>query len=239
MRPRALPGADHVRVATAIVAVIAGLGGAAAAAGVVTTAVSAGAAAGTAAATDAPPAVASGAVVPGAPSPTEARVKAAFVFNFARYASWPEDAFVDGDSPLVIGVLEPTAMADALEEALRYKHVHGRPVALRRFRDAREIDAPLHLLVLAGAGPRVTPGLPEFVMTAPVLTVGEAEGFCQRGGAVSFYLDDGHVRFEVNPDVIARQRLTMSSALLRLARIAHDEARPPAPPDEPAPNGRP
>jgi len=206
MRPRALPGADHPRVATAVVAAIVCLGGAAAA----------GAAAGESA-------------VSGAPSPTEARVKAAFVFNFARYAGWPRDAFAENGSPLVIGVLEPSALAGALEEALRDKNVHGRPVALRRFRDAREIDAPLHLLVMAGAGPRVTPGLPAFVMTAPVLTVGEAEGFCQRGGAVNFYLDDGHVRFEVNSDVIARQRLTMSSALLRLARIAHDEARPAAP----------
>ena len=212
MRPRALPGASHLRVATAIVAVIAGLGGAAAAAGA--------AAAGAGAAS-------------GEPSPTEARVKAAFVFNFARYADWPGDAFADRGSPLVIGVLEPSALADALEEALRDKVVHGRPVALRRFREAGEIDAPLHLLVMAGAGPRVTPGLPAFVMTSPVLTVGAAAGFCQRGGAVNFYLDGGRVRFEVNPDVIARQRLTMSSSLLRLARIVRDEERPPAPTDAP------
>jgi hypothetical protein len=210
MRPSALPGADHLRVATAIVAVIAGLGGAAAATGAV--AAGAGAASGES-------------------SPTEARVKAAFVFNFARYAEWPRDAFADRGSPLVIGVLEPSALADALEEALRDKVVHGRPVALRRFREAGEIDAPLHLLVMAGAGPRVTPGLPAFVMTSPVLTVGAAEGFCRRGGAVNFYLDDGRVRFETNPDVIARQGLTMSSSLLRLARIVRDDARPPAPTD--------
>jgi len=227
MRPSALPGADHLRVATAIVAVIAGLGAAAATAPAASGAAAAGAAsasAGTAA---------SGAAVSGAPPPTEARVKAAFVFNFARYAEWPEDAFANRDSPLVIGVLDRSALADALGEVLHGRVVHGRQVVLRRFREAGDIDAPLHLLVLAGAGPRVTPGLPAFVMTSPVLTVGAAEGFCRRGGAVNFYLDDGHVLFEVNPDVIASQRLTMSSSLLRLARIVHDEARPPAPTDEP------
>ena len=37
--------------------------------------------------------------------PTEYEVKAAFLYNFARFVTWPDRAFADKESPLVIGVL--------------------------------------------------------------------------------------------------------------------------------------
>ena len=52
-----------------------------------------------------------------------------------------------------------------------------------------------------------------------VLLVGESSGFASRGGAINFYLDDGKVRFEVNPDVAKSSGIWISSRLLRLARI--------------------
>ena len=66
---------------------------------------------------------------------------------------------------------------------------------------------------------------------APVLTVGDSAGFCQRGGAINFYLEDGKVRFEMNLDVIERLGLRVSSSLMRLARLVREQ--PPAAPQTP------
>jgi hypothetical protein len=77
---------------------------------------------------------------------------------------------------------------------------------------------PVDLRTLASA----TPG-------SPVLTVGDSEGFCQRGGAIDFYLEDGKVRFEMNLDVIEHLGLRVSSSLMRLGRLVREQPPAPAP----------
>lgn len=59
-----------------------------------------------------------------------------------------------------------------------------------------------------------------------VLVAGESDGFAQRGGCIQFYLEDNKVRFSINVDALQRARLTVSSKLLALAHIVHDEGHP-------------
>jgi hypothetical protein len=161
--------------------------------------------------------------------PTEARVKAAFVFNFARYVEWPDTAFADERSPYVIGVYGRSDLAEAIEETLRGKAVHGRSVTVRRFSRAEPVGQPLHLLVVARGEPVDLRTLASATPGSPVLTVGDSEGFCQRGGAIDFYLEDGKVRFEMNLDVIEHLGLRVSSSLMRLGRLVREQPPAPAP----------
>jgi hypothetical protein len=55
------------------------------------------------------------------------------------------------------------------------------------------------------------------------LVVGESEGFAERGGEIQFFLEDNKLRFAINVDAIHRARLTVSSKLLALAKIVHDQ----------------
>jgi hypothetical protein len=43
---------------------------------------------------------------------------------------------------------------------------------------------------------------------------------------IQFFLEDNRLRFAVNVDAAQRARLKVSSKLLALARIVHDEGRP-------------
>jgi hypothetical protein len=56
------------------------------------------------------------------------------------------------------------------------------------------------------------------------LTVGENEDFAARGGGVQFTLEDNHVHFLINVDATERAGLRVSSKLLSLAHVVHDEA---------------
>ncbi len=57
-----------------------------------------------------------------------------------------------------------------------------------------------------------------------VLTIGNTLGFAQRGVIINFYLEDQKVRFEINVDAAKREKLTISSQLLKLARIVTDRS---------------
>jgi hypothetical protein len=58
------------------------------------------------------------------------------------------------------------------------------------------------------------------------LVIGQGEGFAERGGGIQFFLEANKLRFAVNVDAIHRARLTVSSKLLALAKIVHDQDHP-------------
>src|SRR5262245_22285190 len=102
----------------------------------------------------------------------EYQVKAAFLFNFARFVEWPSDAFADARSPLVIGVLGPDPFGAELDEVVRGKTVHGRSIVVQRY--ARPSDVgPCHVLFVGrGEAGRLRRGLGA-LKDGRVLTVGE------------------------------------------------------------------
>jgi hypothetical protein len=152
------------------------------------------------------------------PAPGEYEVKAAFLYNFLRYTEWPAAAIPGPGVPLLIGVLGDEPLERTLGAVLRGKTVQGRPLEVRRVRLGPEAQASHLLFVSASERVRVGQVL-DAVRGAPVLTVGETDGFAQAGGVINFVLEEGRVRFEVNQDAAQRARLRLSSRLLALARI--------------------
>jgi hypothetical protein len=52
-----------------------------------------------------------------------------------------------------------------------------------------------------------------------IVTVGENEGFMQRGGMIALAADRNRVRLLINPDALRMAKLDVSSKLLRVAEI--------------------
>jgi len=79
----------------------------------------------------------------------EYRIKAAFLYNFAKFVEWPAQAFKSPSDPIVIGVLGTDPFGDALAEAVAGKTLGG-PAGRRlpdRFRQligAKASGAPVH-----------------------------------------------------------------------------------------------
>ena len=169
-----------------------------------------------AAALAAPPAP--GAATP-AP-PREHEVKAAFLYHFSQLVEWPAGATSAGE-PFVIGVVGPDPFGSALEQALAAKSVRAQPIRLRRFRGVEGLDsARVHVLFVGGTDPALHERALDAVGRQPVLTVGEAEGFAERGGMIGFRVTgDGRVGFDINTRRAEAAGLRMSSQLLKLARI--------------------
>lgn len=141
----------------------------------------------------------------------EYEVKAALVYNFARFTEWPEKAFsTPGDFP--IGVLGPDSAFAAFQKVLRGKEIGSRSVRLLAGKTPADLkncvivfvadsEKDLHVEILSAFRER------------PVLTVGETEGFAQDGGILNFYLDSNRVKFEINPDAAARAGLKVTKLI--------------------------
>lgn len=146
----------------------------------------------------------------------EYEVKAAFLYNFARFATWPAAAFRDADAPLALCVAGDDPFGPALAA------LEGKPVGERRI--AVRLIAPAdwhgcHLLFVAHSAQDRFAELAEGLADRYLLTVGDTDGFATRGGVINFVLDGERVRFEVNLAALERSGVALSSHVLRLARI--------------------
>jgi hypothetical protein len=152
----------------------------------------------------------------------EDEIKAAFLFNFARFIEWPSRQ--NGpDSPLILGVIGRDEFADTLERTVQNKSVRGRTLAVKRLSSARDARG-CHMVFVGFTDRGRILQVIDAVGPSAVLTVGDAEAFTQKGGMVRFFPEGSRMRFEINVDAAARAGIRISSRLLQLAHVVRDSA---------------
>ncbi len=151
----------------------------------------------------------------------EYEIKAAFIYNFAKFVEWPEDAFGRADAPIIIGIVGKDPFGKMIDHAVEGRRVNGRTVEIKRVNWGAEVKT-CHILFVSSSESGKMGQLSELVKNAPILTIGETPGFASRGGIVNFTEEEGKVRFEINADAAKRARLTISSKLLSLAKVVKD-----------------
>jgi hypothetical protein len=148
--------------------------------------------------------------------PSEYQIKAAFIFNFARLIEWPQTAFPEPTSPLVIGVLGDNPFHEDLQKTLRDKAVDKHPLIIKEFKSLGEATNCHILFISNSEKPRLAQVL-EGVKRTSVLTVGEMERFTENGGMINFIREGTKIRFRINHETAADAGLKISSKLLSLA----------------------
>ncbi len=150
------------------------------------------------------------------PSP-EYLIKAAFLFNFAKFVEWPANAFKDDLSPMNLCILGTDPFGSALD-TLKDKTIKGRPFKIKRANRADDIEA-CHILFISASEKGNLKQILDAVRNSNTLTISEIEGFAQMGGIINFIVVNQKVHFEINPAAAERSRLKISSQLLKLAKI--------------------
>jgi hypothetical protein len=154
---------------------------------------------------------------PAIADPTEFEIKAALVYNFAKFVEWPAQAFASIGAPLVVGIIGDDEVADALEPTLKGKLINGHPVITRRLRSPAEARS-CQLVYIATSERKREAGLIAALRGASVLTVSDLSDFARRGGQINFVLENQRVRFLINPANADSAGLHISAKLLALAR---------------------
>jgi hypothetical protein len=155
---------------------------------------------------------------------TEYQVKAAFLYNFAKFVDWPPSAFSDAKQPLDICVYGRDPFGTALEDALMGKTIGERRVGLGRATQFQDLVG-CHVVFVSASAHETAAELANRLKGRAVLLVGESDGFAASGGTIQFTIEDNRVHFVINPDAADRAGLKISSKLLALAKIVRDPNR--------------
>jgi len=148
---------------------------------------------------------------------TEYQVKAAFLYNFAKFVEWPSRSFPSPSAPLQICVYGRDPFGEELRNITTEKMVNGHKLEVRRASDLQQARN-CHILFVALSGAPVKSIL-EGLRGASVLTVGDCKGFAEQGGMINFALVDGRIQFEVNRQAAEQAGLKISSKLLSVAKF--------------------
>jgi len=158
-------------------------------------------------------------------SPLEYKVKAGYLFNFAKVVEWPDGALPASASPFVIGVLDDGEALPIVRSLLHGRDLNGHPVQVRAVETGGAVK-DVHILFVTHAAKAPLEEILTAVNGAPTLLVGETDGFAERGGIINFVILEDSVRFEANNAAAGRARLKLGSQLLKLATVV-DDAKPP------------
>lgn len=146
----------------------------------------------------------------------ESKVKAAFVVNFARFISWPEDSFEVASEPLVIctiGLGEDEAAFAGIET----KKIKGHPIVLKNISSLDEPMQSCHLLYVKDVSIEHLQAYLNKSEASPVVTIGESDGFANLGGTIEFVKVNDRLSFKINNTKARERRLRINASLLNLA----------------------
>lgn len=146
----------------------------------------------------------------------EYQLKAAFIFNLAKFVEWPAEAFSSPSGALVACVLGKGEVEEILQQAAGRK-VGNRPFVIRHISDAQEARG-CHILFVNESVGRRWMSLGRNQSTG-ILTVGESDDFISEGGAVNLRLEEENIRIQINLDAARRAKLELSSKLLGLSEV--------------------
>jgi hypothetical protein len=141
------------------------------------------------------------------------QVKAAFLYHFGTYVTWPAPASTE---PLTIAVLGDDGVAAQLARFLPGRRIANRAVQVRAIVRIEDL-ADEEILFIGRANNERLAQVIAAIGPRPVLVVTDAPGGLDSGGMVNFQEVDSRLRFEISVPRAQERGLTMSSRLLAAA----------------------
>lgn len=148
----------------------------------------------------------------------EYQVKAAFLYNFAKFVEWPSNVTADPNAPIVIGILGRDSFGGEIDRVIEGKSVNGHRLTIKRFSTLDGYQY-CHILFVSSSERNNLARILAAVANNSVLTVSETDRFAHIGGIINFITIEHRIRFEINQAAAERVGLKISSKLLSLGKI--------------------
>jgi hypothetical protein len=149
----------------------------------------------------------------------ESKIKAAYLYNFARYIQWPEDTFKNEKEPFCIGIVGTDPIKKNLEQLAKSKTINGRSLRVKQFTRPIEVQPCQILFISPSLKPESQQQILRSMEGKNVLMVGQSDAFLDMGGVIDFVVRNNKVRLMVDLDAAQREKLKFSAKLLRVAKV--------------------
>ena len=146
----------------------------------------------------------------------EHEVKSAFVHNFIRFVTWPEEEV--SNNTIRLGIVGRNEFVKTMKQNLSGQVVNGMEIKIIHYEPTDDLTDCNSLFI--ADDPTINPKeILKKVKGKPILTISETPDFCSIGGMINFKENGNKYAFEINPSAARKEGLIISSKLLQLATI--------------------
>lgn len=143
-------------------------------------------------------------------------IKAGFIYNFTRFIKWPPQSNKsNGYNICVIGDNPFGSILDRLEKKHRLKE---HPLKIKIDVSQGNLDG-CHILFVSFSERFNVEKIVEQTKDLQILTVGDTEGFAERGIDINLVVAENKVKFEISKQCLDNKAFKVSSELYDLATI--------------------
>lgn len=144
--------------------------------------------------------------------PTEAQVKAAYLYNFGKFVRWQTPG---GGETFDICVLGKDPFHGALSSTVAGERIDGKNIVAR---DIVAVESSRCQIVFISTSEQAKLGpLLAAARRMNTLTVSDMPEFAEHGGMIGLVNVEGKIRFEVNVGAVNDAGINVSSELLKVA----------------------
>ena len=145
----------------------------------------------------------------------EYMLKAGFLYNFARFGQWDSQL----ESLNEFTICSPDKFfIDVANTALKNRTIKNLPLYNKLITLDEVSTSSCNMLFITSdtfiLWQKMMP-----LKLKNIMVIGETESFIENGGHIKFFLSSGKIRFEIAPKQLKDAGITMSSKVLRLARV--------------------
>lgn len=158
------------------------------------------------------------------------QVKALFLYNFANFVRWPEQAFVNNPDELRTCIFGSADLGSFLDQ-VNGTRIRNKRLTVVHADKLEDLKTGCHILYVGVDKNKFLPQLFESIEHVYVLSVSHVEDFARRGGVISILRTSDKLSFEINLDTALKNGLLISSDLLTMARIVGRDGKPVKPED--------
>ena len=149
----------------------------------------------------------------------EYTVKAVFLERFTRFIEWPPDRKVDDISkPFVIAVIGKNPFGSKLDNIYSKRKIRDKKVKIIYISRVNQI-AGSHILFIPESEKKRLQSIISYSKEKHVLTIGDSNGFAEKGVLFNFYTASNQIKFEINEKAVRGSGLSINYLLLNVARI--------------------
>lgn len=145
----------------------------------------------------------------------EYQLKAAFLVNFTRFITWPEQSFAPELPELIICVAGRNPFGNALN-GVENKKIGGRSLRVVTADSLKNIPF-CHLLYVSRSEDANLNILATHLGRQAVVTVSDISGFLKEGGSIEFVTKENRLSFAINNSALKQRGIQASASLLDLA----------------------
>ncbi len=144
-------------------------------------------------------------------------VKAAFIYNFTKFVTWPSSAFANDSEPLRICIIDDGTVSNALLSIAKIDSKE-RKIEVTKYRDISDVGKCHLIFIEHSTDISLTKKILKATQNKQILTIGDSESFIELGGTIKLFRSYNNLNFEINAATATQSGLVISSKVLSLSK---------------------